>query len=346
MRRTFIYICLLSSLFAASVNASAESRWRGFTFDRHTTLDQISQMKSFGANIGYFFLDPEEQQPSSDKESYLASLNTELVAFDTILNAMESNGLKVVIDLYGPPGGFFDKTAPAWHTVFHDQWAQDAIIEAWKIIAERYKGRKSIAGYNLINEPAQRAVSPGLKDWNALSVDIVAAVRQIDPQAQIIIQPLYGNPSLLSRLPIITNAIYSFNFYAPYSFTHQGLYGIKVGYVYKSDAAAKKKMLNSLGSVLKFQKKHKVRIYVAEFTAVRWAPKKSAYKYLADVLALLEAKKFDWTYHTFASQGSSGIFSNPWSVLHDDNAKNSQQSAKETDRAKLLKRYFRKNKTL
>jgi hypothetical protein len=63
-----------------------------------------------------------------------------------------------------------------------------------------------------------------------------------------------------------------------------------------------------LAPVREFQKKHKCRIYVGEFSAVSWAP--GAENYLRDCIALFAEYGWDWTYHAFREWGA-------WSVEHE-----------------------------
>ena len=63
-----------------------------------------------------------------------------------------------------------------------------------------------------------------------------------------------------------------------------------------------------LQPVRDFQRKHKARIYVGEFSAVAWA--EGADQYLADCISLFEEYGWDWTYHAFREWHG-------WSVEHE-----------------------------
>jgi len=40
-------------------------------------------------------------------------------------------------------------------------------------------------------------------------------------------------------------------------------------------------------------------MYIGEFSAIRWAPDGSAYRYLKDLIDVFEAHGWDWSYHAF-----------------------------------------------
>ena len=79
-----------------------------------------------------------------------------------------------------------------------------------------------------------------------------------------------------------------------------------------------------------------VQIYIGEFSAIRWAPDNSAYRYLKDLIDIFEAHDWDWTYHAFREWSG-------WSVEHGSDPKDTKPSAHPTDRQKLLLEWFAKN---
>ena len=91
-----------------------------------------------------------------------------------------------------------------------------------------------------------------------------------------------------------------------------------------------------LKPVIDFQKNYNVHIYIGEFSAIRWAPDRSACRYLADVISIFEQHGWDWSYHAYREwQG--------WSVEHDEDRKNTQRAVQPTGRQKLLQTWFARN---
>jgi len=64
-----------------------------------------------------------------------------------------------------------------------------------------------------------------------------------------------------------------------------------------------------LAPVREFQRAYGAKIFVGEFSVVRWAP--GAAQYLGDLIALFEDYGWDWTYHAFREQSAWNLeFSN------------------------------------
>jgi endoglucanase len=91
----------------------------------------------------------------------------------------------------------------------------------WPQIAERYADRGPNLYYEILNEPH------GIDDlvWNTIQQNIVNAIRAVDTTHTIIVGPAgWNSMHNLDDMPIYTddNLIYTFHFYDPFLFTHQG----------------------------------------------------------------------------------------------------------------------------
>ncbi len=83
---------------------------------------------------------------------------------------------------------------------------QDRYVGWWEQLAERYRGRDYVAGYDLLNEPVANAPPsggfdkaryvPGWEALNALYRRTVAAIRAIDPDHIIFLDGLPSVDSL------------------------------------------------------------------------------------------------------------------------------------------------------
>ncbi len=96
-----------------------------------------------------------------------------------------------------------------------------ALIPVWSNIAERYKSRSKYIYYEILNEPHGIADST----WNRIQLLTLHAIRKIDTIHTIIVGPAGWNSyNNLSAMPVYedTNLIYTFHFYDPFVFTHQG----------------------------------------------------------------------------------------------------------------------------
>jgi hypothetical protein len=282
----------------------------------------------------------------ADLAAYDAWLDTALTRLDAILPVCREAGLYVVIDLHSPPGGraINGGYAAANAGLFNSPLCQAKFVDVWRRIAQRYKDAEGVWGYDLANEPVEDAIEEGLADWQELAQRAARAVRQIDPRRAIIVEPAqWGNPSGFVELrPIdVPNVVYSFHMYLPHSFTHQGVHGPSGPVSYPGVIEGKKWDKVQLEAAMKpavdFQKNYGVHIYVGEFSAIRWAPDDSAYRYLKDLIELFEAHGWDWTYHAFREWDG-------WSVEHGADRADHKPATTPTSRETLLRGWLAKNR--
>lgn len=277
---------------------------------------------------------------------YDAWLEGELRRLDAALPACETNGLWVVVDLHSPPGG---RPTSGGYTgsdggLFTDPACQRQFIAVWQRIAARYRGARPIWGFDLANEPVEDLVEEGCDDWQQLAERAARAIRTIDPDRTLIVEPAaWGGPAGLGDLaPLpLSNVVYSVHMYLPHPFTHQGVHGPGPAYSYPGviegrawDRAA---LEAALQPVIDFQRAHGVPIYIGEFSAIRWAPSGSAARYLEDLVAIFEAQGWDWSYHAFREWHG-------WSVEHGPDRDNAAPVATPTDRQRLLQSWFARNR--
>ncbi|MBN2450307.1 MAG: cellulase family glycosylhydrolase [Lentisphaeria bacterium] len=276
-----------------------------------------------------------------DLTAYDAWLEGELKKLDAALPLCEKYGLMVVVDLHCGPRG----SDESGRGLFNDAACQERFVEVWKGMARKYKDAKAVWGYDLLNEPSEGAVQEDLADWEELSERTAKAIRAIDADTAIIIEPPQGgNPYGIEKFrPVdVPNVIYSVHMYLPHAFTHQGVHGTwknKWRYPGEIDGMMwdKAKLEAALKPVIDFQKTYHAHIYIGEFSAIRWAPDGSACRYLRDVIDIFEAHGWDWSYHAFREWSG-------WSVEHGSDPKDSNRAAQPTDRQKLLREWFAKDK--
>lgn len=276
----------------------------------------------------------------TDLVAYNAWLESALQDLDQLLPACEQYGIMAVVDLHTAPGGAED----GQHRLFRDPAYQEHFLRLWDGIARRYKGRKAIWGYDLLNEPMEGAVADGLRDWHTLAETAAKRIRAIDRSHAIIVEPSPGaDPSGFDEFfePIaVPGVVYSVHMYLPHTFTGQGIHHARLGVSYPGDIDGaqwdRSRLEQALQPVVDFQRRFGVHIYVGEFSAVRWAPGNSTYTYLSDLITLFERNGWDWTYHAFRE------FSG-WSVEHGNDINDAASSHTPTRRQQLLESWFQKN---
>ncbi|MEJ2052572.1 MAG: cellulase family glycosylhydrolase [Calditrichaceae bacterium] len=97
----------------------------------------------------------------------------------------------------------------------------DILIPVWKNMAAHYKNRSTYIFYEILNEPH------GISDanWNAIQAEVIDSIRTIDTKHAIVVGPASWNSyNNLDDMPVYAddNLIYTFHFYDPFLFTHQG----------------------------------------------------------------------------------------------------------------------------
>jgi len=273
-------------------------------------------------------------------------LEGELNRLDAMLPVCRKYGLYVVLDLHSPPGG--QGTAGGYAgsdaDLFTDKACQDRFVNAWEQMARRYRGNRIIWGFDLANEPVEDTWMGECDDWRALAERTVRAIRVVDRDRTIIIEPPnWGSPAGLQDFVPLSDpkVVYSVHMYIPHEFTHQGVFGPSPPIVYPGIIGGrrwdKEALREALRPAVEFQRKHNVHIYVGEFSAIRWAPDQSAYRYLKDLIEIMEEYGWDWTYHAFREWSG-------WSVEHSEDRNDEKPSPTPTMRQELLRSWFAKNR--
>ncbi len=282
----------------------------------------------------------EAESWAKDSEAYDQWLDGALEQFDQALPACEKYGLVVLLDLHTPPGG---RAEQGVCRMFSEPKYQDHLVAVWQRIAARYKGSEVIYAYDLLNEPVEGPIPEGMPSWREIATRVAQAIREIDPGKPVLYEPgPWGSPGGFDRLiPLdMDRVIYGFHMYLPHQFTHQGVHGSPVGLNYPGEIAGefwdKERLRQAMLPAIEFQREFNVHIHVGEFSAIRWAPDNSAYRYLRDVIDLFEEYGWDWTYHAFREWDG-------WSVEHGPEPEDKERAETPTQRQQLLLGWFAKN---
>ena len=247
-----------------------------------------------------------------------------LSLLDQVVGWAKELGLHLILDNHS-----FDSS------VSTDPGVGRILLKVWPQMARHYKGSTAKLYYEILNEPH------GIADklWNSIQQQVVTAIRKIDKTPTIIVGPASWNSyNKLKDMPVYSdrNLIYTFHFYDPFLFTHQGagwagltdLHGMPFPYKpdempplpstykgtwvessynnYSSDGTvAKVKALIDIA--VKFGHDRNVPIYCGElgvYMAV--SPDSDRIFWYGVVRKYLEKKKIAWT--SWDYQGSFGLF--------------------------------------
>lgn len=114
-----------------------------------------------------------------------------LKLIDQIVDQCENLGLWVVLDLHGAPGGQtgtnIDDSPNRVPELFTSDHYRSLCVAVWKLLAQRYRSSRTVAGYDLLNEPIpneyQDVYAEHLKD---LYRELTSAIREVDPDHLLI----------------------------------------------------------------------------------------------------------------------------------------------------------------
>ncbi len=131
---------------------------------------------------------------------------------DEVVAAALSNGLTVILDEHD-----FETCAK------NADECSGNLANVWYEISDHFKAYPSSVIFELLNEPNGQVDD---KIWNSWLVDLLAIVRETNPERNVIIGPTHWNSR--SDLPLLKlpendkHIIVTFHYYEPMTFTHQG----------------------------------------------------------------------------------------------------------------------------
>lgn len=323
--------------------------------EKGAKAEDLEELARWGANVIRWQLGaPVESR--LDPEKFRAVFRQHMANLDEHIPLLTRLGLNVIIDMHCPPGGRYrDAAAPVLVVgsinetncrIFFEKDYLDIFVDIWREFAEHYRGVDIVVAYDLVNEPTQY----GEVRYDYLTCQYLAAkaIREIDPVKPIIIAANdWSNAKgfgYLKPLPL-KNLIYQGHMYDPGEFTHQGVGAGNMEKILRGELKAypgsfggtdynRDALRRVLQPIREFQLKYGARVYMGEFSAIRFAP--GAAQYIEDVISLFEEYGWDWSYHAFREWFN-------WSVEYDENPHNNQPATHDTDRKKILLKYFSRN---
>jgi endoglucanase len=286
--------------------------------NRYTDDADIALMAKLGFDSVRLSIDPVplEKEPRSE-----AGLNAEFLGrLDHVVDMMLANGLAVQIDIH--PESDYKKR------VRENNEGVDRFVMLWRRLAAHYAGRNSdLVFFEIMNEPE---VNDPYR-WAGIQASAAAAIREAAPKNTIIAT----GPNWSSIADLLTqhllpdgNVIYTFHFYEPHEFTHQGASWGGVWWIYTHDVpwpASENSMEASLKQVPDARERydfehywldhwdaHRVRLQIDAAAAWgkangvpllcnefgvyrRVTPEGSRMQWIRDVRTALEANDIGWT---------------------------------------------------
>lgn len=231
-------------------------------------------------------------------------------AFDHLDRAIEvsgRHGIYSIIDLHALPGSqnhhwHSDNSTHEPHLWRHPHF-QDRVENIWKAIAERYKDNTWVAGYNLMNEPADESrtvVGP-------LYRRLFEAVRAIDPDHTIFLDGnTYSTEFDMFDAEPWLNTVYSLHDYVASGLGRGGDYPGYTDGIYIDKEYARKKFLQRS----EYARSTGTPIMVGEFAPIYTGDERvdaMRRQILTDQLELYREFDVSWTSWMYKDLGRQGL---------------------------------------
>lgn len=225
---------------------------------------------------------------------------------DSVIARCARHQIYTIIDLHAFPGS----QNQHWHsdnpTHVASFWIhkdfQDRALHLWEVIAERYKDKPWVAGYDLMNEPAD----PSGKKLFPYYKRLQEAVRKIDPNHILFLEGDRYATDFSTFSEIWENVVYTNHDYAGSGFVSGGDYPGYTGKRYFDKDTLEYDFLKRS----EFMYKHKVPIWVGEFGPVYTgnpAKDEMRYQILKDQLAYYNKYKVSWCIWLYKDMGLQAI---------------------------------------
>jgi len=234
---------------------------------------------------------------------------------DAYLEACRSRGLHMSLNLHRAPGYCINRNDLERHNLWVDEAAQEAFIFLWRTFAKRYQGVPSDSlSFDLLNEPPNIGQYGMTRENHAALIRrTVAAIREIDPGREIVIDGLGGGHLAMPELANV-GVVHSGRGYQPMPISHHKAswwpgYEEAPSPEYPGleweDRAWNKDSLREFFQPWRDVEAQGVAIHIGEFGCYNQTRNDIALRWLADLLSLF--KEFGWGYSLWQFAGPFGI---------------------------------------
>lgn len=334
-----LYAAFLLAVIFLLCGASAAAETRNLPFRRGVNLSQWFERRSAGAvQPDLFTLETFQNLRGMGADTVRLPIHFENLAeekenwtigedvfrmIDRAVDFAEETGMYIILDNHS-----FDPHAATPRDI------QKRLEKIWTQVASRYKTRSSLVLYEILNEP--HGIS--LSRWADIQGEIIRAIRAVDPDRMLVVGGADWNSiSAMEKLPDYgdENLVYTFHFYDPYLFTHQGgswtdipdIAGIPFPYARENMPDLSRRQRQQAGAMLQnyprdgtpeamartldrvkvFAEKRNARVFCGEFGVymLHADPNDRAYWYKT-ARTLLEERGISWTMWDYF--GGFGLF--------------------------------------
>lgn len=179
------------------------------------TKEDLKRIKGTGADhvrlpIDYELVEQEDATPIPEGYRYI----------DRCVEWCAEYGLNMILDLHKTAGYVFDNAADCGG-FFENEELQGRFLALWSKLAAHY-GKYDFIAFDLLNEVVDDSVCEA---WNGIAAKAISRIRSIAPHSWILVGGTnFNSISAIKNLlpPPDERIVYSFHFYEPMIFTHQG----------------------------------------------------------------------------------------------------------------------------
>lgn len=228
---------------------------------------------------------------------------------DKALTWAEEYDLGIILDLHAACGA----QNCDWHSdsngealLWEETKYQERTYALWESIADRFKDRSSLIGYDILNEPV--LVKKSVNILKRFYQQIIKRIKKVDKVHLIFLEGnVWAQDIDFLKDLIDDNVCVSIHSYMPldyvFNFSPYLRFPSKIGDV----LCNKKTIYNYLEPYFRFSIENKVKIFVGEF-GINWRGGFwGEIKYLESILSIFEKFNFGYTYWTYKSV-ANGIF--------------------------------------
>jgi len=291
----------LEKIYGRKEAASFTQAFRSFFI----TEDDFKKISDIGFNcvrIPFnFSLIEDDKNPFKYNEEGIGFL-------EKVLGWCEKYKIYCILDMHAAPGS----QNKDWHSDSHGEsylWSKKIykkrFFRLWEFIADRFKDRSIIAGYNVLNEPVvKKAPRDTLRNFYK---EAVKYIRKADKNHIIFLEGNFWSRVLEDiGEPFADNLCYSVHYYDPLDFTHNFHKGFKYPGVIHGEYWDKERIRRDLEAYYSLTTKWNVPIFLGEFGVnSRCGKCDGELRWLKDVLQLCDEYDFHWTYWTYKAVANS-----------------------------------------
>jgi endoglucanase len=207
-----------------------------------------------------------------------------------------------------------------YEEIFSDPHGQrDRFLALWQQIATHFRDYTDSLVFEVLNEP-NTDLTPEL--WNELLIDALAVIRQSNPDRYVMLGTgEWGGIGAMDRLrlPDDNRLIFTFHYYNPFQFTHQGAEWVSgsddwLGTTWgtSQDSAS---VQSDFDTVAEWASQHNITVFMGEFGVYSRAALDDRIAWTAFVTREAEIRGFSWAYWEFDA-GFGAYTDGQWNELH------------------------------